>query len=201
MYWPLIIQSLTFFPPVCVGCFKLKKKCKLGVCVKVPVWDGCCDKVTDPACISHNTACAALKKPLELALKAAKETVDKSRKSLDAAKGALSAAQGVVDGAKKSLDAAVASLSAVRKTYRVGVEAISAINKFAQNNKQIINIHEMYFKVELSVANGGRFQCRVKGVLMGENINVNLDFDIRNPLKIAKLLGDRAISGLSKFIG
>ena len=59
----------------------------------------------------------------------------------------------------------------------------------------------MYFKVELSVANGGEFQCRVVGTLMGENINVNLDFDVRNPLKLAKSLADRAISGLSEFVG
>lgn len=179
---------------MCVEC------CKLGVCVEVPKWDECCDKVTDPSCVSHNATCAAQKEPLELALKAAKKTVDESQKSLEAAKGMLSTVQGVVDSAEKSLDTAVETLNAVQKTYKVGVEATSAFNKFALT--EIINIHEMYFKAELSVANGGQFQCQVMGVLIGENINVaNLDFDIRNPLKLAKLLGDRAISGLSNFIG
>ena len=181
------MRSLTLSPPVCVEC------------VEVPKLDECCDRVTDPSCVSHNITCAAQKEPLELALKAAKKTVDESRKSLEVAKGTLSTAQDVVDSAEKSLDAAVATLNAVQKTYKVGVEAIRAFSKFALT--EIINIHKMYFKVELSVAKGGQFQCHVLGVLMGENINVaNLDFDIRNPLKLAKSLGDRAISGLSNFI-
>ena len=59
----------------------------------------------------------------------------------------------------------------------------------------------MYFKVKLSVANGGKFKCRVKGVLMGKNINLKLDFDTNDILGIAKSLGERAVSGISKFIG
>ena len=150
-------------------------------------------------CIAKNAACYVLKKPLDLALSLAIKIVDKSRVTLDVAKAALSVAQGVVNVAKRSLDVAIAFLEGVKRTYRVGVNAISALANFALT--KIINIREMYFKVGLSAASGGKFQCRVKGVLMGKNINVNLSFDTRNIGTIAKSLAERAVSGISKFIG
>ena len=125
--------------------------------------------------------------------------VDKSRVTLNVVKGALSAAQGVVNSAKRVLDLAVRALDVVRATYRVGVGALNAIAKFTLT--KIINIREMYFKVQLSAANGGKFQCRVAGVLMGRNINLNLSFDTRNILSIAKSLGEKAVSGISNFFG
>ena len=108
-------------------------------------------------------------------------------------------AQRAVDTTKGALDIANAALDTVRITYKVGVGALSALGNFALT--EIINIREMYFKVALSVANGGQFQCRVKGVLMGNNINVNLDFDTNNIFGIAKSLGERAVSGIGGFIG
>ena len=125
--------------------------------------------------------------------------VDKSRVTLNIAKGALSAAQGVVNSGKGLLDLAVKALDVVRATYKVGVSALNAIAKFTLT--KIINIKEMYFKVQLSAANGGKFQCRVKGVLVGRNININLSFDTRNILSIAKSLGEKAVSGISNFFG
>ena len=83
--------------------------------------------------------------------------------------------------------------------YRIGVNALSALTSFLLT--QIINIREIYFNVGLNVANGGRFQCRVMGTLMGQNININLDIDTRNIWSIARSLAEKALSGLSKFIG
>ena len=125
--------------------------------------------------------------------------VDRSRVTLNIAKGALSAAQGIVNAGKRVLDLAVKALDVVRATYKVGVGALNAIAKFTLT--KIINIKEMYFKVQLSAANGGKFQCRVKGVLVGRNININLSFDTRNILSIAKSLGEKAVSGISNFFG
>ena len=125
--------------------------------------------------------------------------VDKSRHLLDVAKAALQVARGVVNAAKRSLDVAIAFLDGVRHTYRVGVKAITAVVNFALT--KIINIREIYFKVGLGVANGGVFQCRVKAVLMGRNIDVNLKINTRNIWSIIKSLAERAIPGLSKFIG
>ena len=159
-------------------------------------WD-CC--ITDPVCVAGNLACDALKAPLLLALEAAKFFVDKSRGVLDAAIAILSGAQGVVNAAEESLNLAIAFLEGVKRTYRVGVNALDAITKFTLT--EIVNIREMYFKVELSVANGGVFQCRVKGVLLGNNINLELTLNIRNPLELAKSLAEKAISGISKFFG
>ena len=158
-------------------------------------WGGCC--VTDPECLAENAYCALKKEPLIAILELAKAVVDESDVTLDIAKGALTTVQGVVNTAKQSLNLAIAGLTAVRNTYRAGVEAINALAKFALT--EIINIREMYFKVALSVANGGEFQCQVKGVLMGNDIDYDLDFNIENPLELAKSLGEKAISGISKY--
>ena len=187
---------------MCVGCPKGWDCCgsAWGKCVcKRPGWDSCCKRVTDPACTAKNAACYLLKKPLDLVLTAAIKVVDKSRVLLDAAKGALSVAQGVVNAAKRSLDLAIGFLEGVKKAYRTGVNAMSALANFALT--KIINIREMYFKAGLSVANGGVFHCRIRGVLMGKSVNLNLSFDTRNIMSIAKGLAERAFSGISKFIG
>ena len=140
-----------------------------------------------------------LKKSLARALQGAKKVVDTSRHSLDVAKGILSAAQGALDAAKAPLDLANKALDVVKATYKAGVSALSALAKFALT--KIIAITEMYFKVGLRVANGGKFQCRVKGVLMGKSFEEQLYFDTKNIFVIAKSLGEKAISGISKFIG
>ena len=197
-----IMVSLIYFPTVCIGCPSGWVCCgrAWGHCVcKRPGWNSCCTRVPEPVCTAANAACAVLKEPPRLALKAAAVVVDKSRVILEGFKVALTVAQGFVNAAKSVLDAAIAVLDGVRATYRAGVNALSAITKFALT--QIINIREMYFHVKLSVANGGVFDCRVKGVLMGKNINVQLRFDTSDILAIAKSLGERAISGISNFIG
>ena len=190
------------FPTVCVGCPSGWECCgrAWGACICThPGWDSCCTRIEDPICIAANAGCALLKEPLDLILRGAAAFVDESRIVLEAAKAALSVAQGFVSAAKGTLDIAIAGLTAVRKTYRAGVEALSAFANFALT--EIINIREMYFKVALSVADGGEFQCRVKGVLMGNNIDLNLALNIRNPLELAKSLGEKAISGIKSFFG
>ena len=187
---------------MCVGCPSGWECCgrAWGACICThPGWDDCCTRIEDPICIAANAGCALLKEPPLLILKGAEVVVDKSRIVLDVAKAALSVAQGFVNAAKKTLDIAIAALEAVKRTYRAGVEALSAFANFALT--QIINIREMYFKVALSAANGGEFQCQVKGVLMGNDIDLSLAFNIRNPLDLAKKLGEMAIDGISSFFG
>ena len=134
-----------------------------------------------------------------MALRVAIWVVDKSRHFLDIAKVALYIARGVVYAARSTLDIAIAFLEGVKITYRIGVNAISALANFVLT--KIINIREIYFKVGLSVASGGVFECRVKGVLVGANINLHLKIDTRNIWSIAKSLAEKAFSGLSNFIG
>ena len=168
------------------------------VCTR-PGWDNCCKRITDPACTARNAACYLLKKPLDLTLSHAINVVDRSRIILDAVKGALSVAQGVVNAAKHSLDLAIGFLEGVKKAYRTGVNAMSALANFALT--KIINIREMYFRAGLSVANGGKFHCHIRGELMGENINLSLSFDVHSIQSIARALAERVFSGISKFIG
>ena len=150
-------------------------------------------------CLARNAACWTLKKTLDAALRVAIWVVDKSRRVLDVAKGALYVARGVVYSARRSLDGAIGFLEGVKRSYRIGVKAISALANFTLT--KIINIREIYFKVGLSVANGGKFQCRVTGVLMGRNTNLHLSINTRNVWLIARSLANKAISGLSKYIG
>ena len=105
----------------------------------------------------------------------------------------------MVYAARRSLDVAIAFLEGVKRLYRIGVNALSALARFVLT--QIINIREIYFNVGLNTASGGRFQCRVIGVLMGQHININLNIDTRNIWSIARSLAEKAFSGLSKFIG
>ena len=125
--------------------------------------------------------------------------VDKCRHSLDVVKGGVSVAQGVVYAAKGGFDGAIGFLEGVKATYKIGVNAISALADFAST--RIINIQEIYFKVGLSLAGKGAFHCQIKGILMGQNLDVNLHFDTRNIWSLVKNLAEKAIAGLSEFIG
>lgn len=156
-------------------------------------------RAPDIPCNAANLACRALRKTANLALRIAIAIVDKSRHILDVAKAALAIARGLVKAAKHTLDIAIGFLEVVKKTYSVGVKALSAVVNFVAT--KIIYIKEIYFKVGLNVAQGGVFQCRVKGVLMGNHINIYLKFDTKHILTIIKALGEKAIHGLSKFIG
>lgn len=190
-----------FILVVCVGCPSGWHCCGKwwGKCVcKHPGWDSCCWKVPDAICHARNAACWVLKKALNLALTAAIWVVDNSRHLLDIAKGALYVARDVVHVAEYRLDAAIAYLEGVKKVYRIGVNAFNALNKFIPI--QVINIREIYFRVGLDVASGGRFECRVIGTMMGLNINHKLKIDVHNICSIAMSLADIVVPGLSKYI-
>ena len=190
------------FPAACLRCPRGWKCCKKlwrkCICKKLK-WSSCCKRITDPACQFKNGVCYALKKPLDFALRVAIWIVDKSKIALYVAKAALYVAQGVVNSAKHSLNVAIAFLEGVKRAYRIGVSALSALTRFTLT--KIINIRKMYFRAGLRLANGGRFQCRVEGILMGRSFNLNLNFNTRNIWSIGRALAERAISGLSKFIG
>ena len=132
---------------------------------------------------------------IETALKALRSARDSLYKAIDV----FRKAESVVAIAKKSLDLAKGALENVKNVYKVGVKALKALRDFIATN--IINIREIYFKVALSVARGGKFQCRVKGVVVGRDLNVNLNFDVKDILSIAKSLSEKVISGISDFIG
>ena len=150
-------------------------------------------------CLAANAACWALKKPLDLILKAAIVVVDKSKIIVEAAKVALTLAQGVLQTVKEGLNAANLALEGIKKAYKIGVSAIAALVDFTLT--KVINITEIYFRRALSVANIFEFDCRVKGVLFGKNLDISVKFNIRDTLSLIKNIAERAISGLSNFIG
>ena len=171
-----------------------------GVCVfGLPGWDSCCIRIKNPLCLLANAACWLLKKPLDLILQAVIFIVDKSRHILDIAKVALTLAQGVLHTAKLALDVAIGVLEGIKITYKVGVKAISALVDFVLT--KLLNIREMHFRVALGTAKGGEFDCGVSGVLLGVNFNLRVRFNILDIWSIIKFFAEKAVSGLSKFIG
>ena len=113
-------------------------------------------------------------------------------------KVALTAAQGILHAAKLALDGAILFIEGVKVAYKVGVSAITALTDFILT--EIINIHEIRFRVALSAANGGEFMCQIKGVLLGNELNVEVNFNIRDIASLIKNIAERAVSGLSGFI-
>ena len=140
-----------------------------------------------------------LKKPLDLILQGAIFIVDKSRHVLDVAKIALTVAQSILHGAKVVLDGAKLFLEGVKITYKIGVSAITALTDFVLT--EIINIREIRFRVALSAAKGGEFMCGIKGVLLGQNVNLEVNFNTRDITSLIKSIADKVLSGLSSFIG
>ena len=186
----------------CIGCPRGWKCCGKvwGKCIcKLPGWHGCCTKIKDPICTAANAACWLLKKPLDVILQGAIFIVDKSKHALDVVKVALTAAQGVLHAAKLALDGAILYLEGVKAMYKVGVSAITALTDFVLT--EIINIHEIHFRVALSAAKTGEFMCQIKGVLLGQALNVEVNFNIRDITSLIKNIAERAVSGLSSFIG
>ena len=197
-----IILSLTLPPAVCVPapCGTTCKQHLFGTCViYLPTFSSCCFKSPDPVCETAKAACNAARATAKGVLKAAEKIVEGSKVTLDAANGVLEGAKGVVSAAKHTLDVANAALEAAKVTYKVGADAATAIVRFALND--LFNIKSITFDVTLSAASGGSFSASVSARILGNNVNVSLKIDVHNIVSMAKQLADKAIGGLSKFVG
>ena len=171
-----------------------------GACIfGGPSFSFCCFRAPDLVCEAARAGCIALRETGLLALRAAKEIVDNSRWTLHVAKGVLEGAKGVVSAAKHSLDVVNLALEAAKQTYKVGAAAANAIAQFAL--KDLFNIKEMTFDVSLSAANGGSFSVGVKARILGNDVNVNAQINVRDITSVAKQLAEEAIGGLSSFFG
>ena len=164
-----------------------------------PSFSSCCFRAPDLVCESARAGCIALRETGLLALKAAEEIVDNSRWTLEVVKGVLEGAKGVVSAAKHSLDVANLALEAAKQAYKVGAAVANAVAQFAL--KDLFNIKEMMFDVNLSVANGGSFEVGVKARILGNDVDVNARINIRDITSVAKQLAEEAIDGLSSFFG
>ena len=170
-----------------------------GVCpLPCPQFGICCSDIVDPICVTANGACDVLKATAKELLKGAQGVLTASRSTLDGANAVLEAAKAPLTAAQGTLDFANTVLEGVKIAYQAGTQAATFIAKFALT--KILSITEMYFKVELSVANGGVFQCRVKGVLVGNSFDESFMFDTSNIFGIARSLADKAAKGISKYI-
>ena len=186
---------------MCVPCVKGSSCCKkiFKKCVcKVPKYDKCCTKVTDPACITANEACQGLKATAKEAVSTAQGVVNGAQKSLDAAKLTLKGAEETVNAAKKSLDLAKLALKATSETYKFGAEAAQKITEVGVNG--LVSIQEVFFDVNLSVANGGSFAGSVRANFLGQaEIRVSLTINLRDITAMAKQLADHIGKGFSSL--
>ena len=186
---------------VCIGCPSGWTCCGTawGTCVCTrPGWNSCCTRIPDPACEAANVACAALKEPIKLALRAAEEVVDSSRVTLDGLKAALTPLKAAVEAAKAVVKVAEEALEGLKVTFATALQAADAIVAFGLNG--LISIREISFNVNLDVAAGGSFSGSVRAVFVGAaevtvSFNINL-FDITS---MATQLADHIGSGFSSL--
>ena len=172
----------------------------LGVCITPCLKFGtCCTSIEDPVCVTANAGCELLIAAAKETLSLAQGVLDGAKTSLNAAKAVLAVAEGAVTAAQGVLDGANAVLEGVKIAVEAGTKAASFIADFALTD--ILSITEMYFNVELSKANGGVFECRVKGVLVGQNIDAQFSFNTNDLAGIAKSLANEAADGIGNFIG
>ena len=164
-----------------------------------PTFSSCCFRSPDPVCQAQRQTCLGLRGTLNAALIAAQKVVDASKHTLDAAEAALEVPKAAVAAAKHSLDVANLALEAAKQTYKVGLDAASAIAGFALGG--LINIREITFDVTLSAANGGSFSCSVKATITGKSVDVSLTINVYNIVSIARQLAKHAVSGISSFFG
>ena len=188
-----------YITTVCIGCpsgwvcrARVGGRCVAGH----PGWNSCCRRVTDPVCAAANLACTGLRRGLEAAIRVAERVVHGARSSLHVAHHFLRLAQHAVNGAKRTLDAANAVLEGVRRAYRAGIQALTAIVRVGLGG--LIQIREIYFSVSLRDANRGQFHCRVRVSFLGmHQVTLGMHINIRNPLGMAKQLASRIIPGVA----
>ena len=163
-----------------------------------PRWNGCCHRVTDPACEAENAACTALREPIRLALSAAEALVDSSRQTLNVANAAISGLQQAVNGAQTGLNVAQEAVNAVQTTYAAGLQAADFISRLSING--LISIREISFDVNLGTAAGGSFSGSITAAFAGAaETTVSLNVNLLDITSMAKELANQIGSGLSSL--
>ena len=186
---------------VCIGCpsgWKCLKRV-WGKCVfGRPGWNSCCKRITNPACITKNAACSALRKAAYAGLKVAEGLVRGAKYSLNAANKILDGAKAVVRTAKRSLDIVNAFLEGVKRAYRAGTQAISAIARYSIGG--VFNIREASFDVALHEASRGHFRISVTCDIFRRVKRFSLNINFRSLGSFVKSIGENIIHGLKNFI-
>ena len=160
--------------------------------VKVPYfvlnWNSCCSKITNPVCVTANTACQGLRATAYSALNVAKGVVSTASHSLAIANAALQAA-------KIPFDLANAGLTAAEKTYALGARAAAEIVSLGKTG--IVNIAKISFDVQISVVSGGQFGGSITAGFFGstpQTFSFSLDF--KNVGTMIANLAKKALSTL-----
>ena len=157
----------------------------------------CCKHIPDPRCLAANTACYALKKPIQASIGVARTAVDKSRHLLVVAKVALAAAERFVRSARHILHVAIAFLQGVKAACRAGTQALQFVNRALFTS---LNIQEISFHTSLSAANGGAFGVGVRAIVLRRPVSFRIHFNIRNPIALIMSLASRLVGGLFNFL-
>lgn len=185
-----VLYKASFWKKIKKGVKKIKKKVHHGIKKGL-------QKVRHGITKGVKKLSSGIKRGFNTIKSFALKAVKRARDLLNKAKDILKKAQSIVSLARKAWDKAKKALNYLKNT--VGAIALKALKTLLSN--KIINIIEMHFKVELGKAVGGRFLCQVKGILLGKRFSLHLDFDTRNIFSLVKSIAEKAISGLSKFIG
>ena len=77
----------------------------------------------------------------------------------------------------------------------MGVEAANQIRRLGSGG--IVNLKEICIDDLLSAAAGGSFAGSVRGCLVGNNVELNININLHDITAIARQIADHVIDGLS----
>lgn len=166
--------SLHFFTVCVPGCGRCSCNWRRCGCH----CSSCYKRIRDPICVAANVACEALKAPIKLALKGAREALRGVSNSLNVAKKAFRVAEQIADAASRGLAEASDALEEVKEAFADGISLLGEIAGFGIRN--MLNIEEIRFNARLESVNSGQFQISVEARILGSKQRISLDINLRN---------------------
>lgn len=175
------------------------------VCIKYPAgmkcsWRrGCrvkfkksCKRIGNPLCYARNVACKGMKRTIQGSIWVVQRTVRASSRVLSLAKVASRVARAAISSVRYIFYGFQRALQTVKRLYRLGVQAFTAIVNFGLGG--IINIREVSFNVALGAAMDGKFTARIRISFFGRPpVNVHSYINLKNIGAMVKNLVSRAI--------
>ena len=136
-----------------------------------------------------------MRRALQAAVWAAERFLDETKRSLNVVRAGFYAARALVRTAQRTLDAANAALNGIRRAYRAGIQALTAIARIGLGG--LISIREIYFRASLRAANGGAFTARIKVSFLGRHpVTLHLHINVRHLGSTVKQLASHVIPGI-----
>jgi hypothetical protein len=142
----------------------------------------CRGSASDPVCTAANAACWALKKPWELLLAPAQESLRQFQNLLAGAEAVLRGAESVFRSASSGLDRAKEALDKAEAALGSVLNVVSAIAHWGLDN--LFRIHSTALKASLNLAKGGNFGASIDATIIGNRVRINLQMRLASPTSL-----------------